>query len=75
MLHSQADVALDAFCMQIAEQSQTQVSVMVIAPCHKFWLAEEYQQELIGLTRQKWCRDTGYLKGLSAFCFACTPQI
>jgi len=76
MLHSQADVALDAFFVQIAEQkkSQIKVSVTMIAPCHKFWPAEKYHQQLNSLTRQKWHRDTGCLRGLSAACSACTLQ-
>ena len=70
MLHGQADIALDAFFVQIAEQKKSWIKgpVAMTAPCHKFWPAEEYHPQLIGLIRQKWQRDTGCLEGLSAAC-------
>ncbi len=48
MPHSQADFALDAFSVHIAEQKKSQIkeSVTMIAPCHKLWPAEGYHWQL-----------------------------
>ncbi len=49
-MHNQADLALDAFLVQMSEQkkSQKKSQVTMIAPCHEFWSAEDYHQQLIG---------------------------
>ena len=48
MLHSQADIALDAFSVQIAKQKKSQIkkSVTIIAPCYKLWPAERFHWQL-----------------------------
>ena len=85
ILHSRADFALragqdasmDALFVQTVEQSKSQVmgSVTAIAPSYRLWPAEENHQHLIGSVRSKWHRETGCMKGLSAACSVCTPQI
>ena len=64
MRHSQADFVLDAFFVQIAEQKKSQIKgiVTMIAFCHKFWPAEEYHQQWIGLI------DKTEVQGVSRAC-------
>ena len=48
MLHSQANIALDAFSVQVTKQKKSQIkkSVVMIAPGYKLWPIERFHWQL-----------------------------